>query len=356
VGREPRHHAALAPGGGDMGAAVRSHDWSATPLGAIETWSPELRTAAEMVLESRFPQALIWGPELTTLYNDAYAIVLYGKHAPLGRSFRDNWREIWPSVQPIVDKAFAGQSSYFEEYMLEVARSEGLRRAWFTFAYSPVRLSDGSVGGMLDTVIDVTAQVQARETAQVLREELAHRLKNTMAMVQSLAQRTLSGVTERDAVRTFEKRIVALGHAHEVLSRGGQVASLDELADGLLAMHGDRFDVSGPEVTMGASAALRMSLILHELATNAVKYGALSLPEGRVALHWHFEPNDEAGDDLVVCWREAGGPVVCEPTRFGFGTRLIDLGLMGTGKVARRYPSDGMQADLRVPVRDLAER
>lgn len=338
-----------------MAEAVCAHDWAASSLGPIASWPMELRTAAAMVLESRFPQALIWGPDLLMIYNDAYATVLYGKSAPLGRSFCDIWADIWPHVRPLVEKAFAGEASYFEEFALEVERSEGRKRAWFTFCYSPVRLADGSVGGMLDTVIEATGAVQARETAEVLRDELAHRLKNTMAMVQSLARRTLGGVTERDAVKTFEKRIVALGHAHEVLSRGGQTAWLAELADGLLAMHGDRFDVSGPEVALGSSAALRLSLILHELATNAVKYGALSAPEGRVALHWWMETGDE-GDDLVVCWRETGGPAVVPPTRFGFGTRLIDLGLMGTGKVERRYPRDGMEADLRVPMRDLAER
>lgn len=345
----------FAPGGGRMAEAVRAFDWATTPLGPLETWPAELRTTAAMVLESRFAKALIWGPALTTLYNDAFAEILDGKPSPLGRSFGDIWQEVWHEVGPMVDKALAGKSCFFEDFALDMDRGAGIERAWFTFCFSPVRCADGTVAGMLDTAVETTEAVKARTTAEVLREELAHRLKNTMAMIQSLAQRTLSGVADRDAVKTFEKRMIALAHAHDVLGRGSwQNASLGELADGLLAMHGDRFDVSGPDVALSASATLRVSLILHELATNAVKYGALSAPDGRVGLHWHVE-DGEIGEDLVVCWREAGGPAVTPPSRFGFGTRLIDLGMMGTGKVERRYPREGMQADLRVPLSDLQE-
>jgi two-component sensor histidine kinase len=346
----------LAPNGGRMGEAVRVFDWATTSLGPIETWPAELLSAAASVLESHFPQALVWGSDRVTIYNDAFAAILHGKAAPLGRGFDAIWSEVWDKLEPIASAAMAGKASYFEDYPLDVDRGNGVERCWFTFCYSPVRLANGRVGGMLDTVVETTGKMRARETAEVLRDELAHRLKNTMAMVQSLAQRTLSGVTERDAVKAFEKRVIALGHAHDVLGRGGwQNASLGELADGLLAMHGNRFEVSGPDIALGASATLRLSLILHELATNAAKYGALSAAGGRVALHWHLEPAGK-GDDLVLCWREQGGPRVCPPTRTGFGTRLIDMGLLGTGKVERRYPPEGMEADLRVPVADLAER
>lgn len=337
-----------------MAEAVRRFDWGATPAGPIEAWPVELRTAAAIVLESHFPQALVTGPALTTLYNDAYMEILHGNQALLGQSFADIWRDAWDKVGPIVAAAMAGQARYHEDFKVEMDRGQGQEPAWFTFCYSPVRLADGRVIGMIDTVVETTPTVRARQLAEVLRDELAHRLKNTMAMVQSLAHRTLNLVAERDAVKAFEKRVVALGHAHEVLARGGQTASLAELADGLLAMHGDRFDVSGPEVALGSSAALRLSLILHELGTNAVKYGALSVPDGRVALHWHIELGADGGD-LVVCWREEGGPPVTPPTRTGYGTRLIDMGLMGTGEVVRRYPEAGMEADLRVPLRDLGE-
>jgi two-component sensor histidine kinase len=339
-----------------MGDAVRDFAWEDTALGPVRHWPPELYTAVALVIESRFPMALVWGAERITIYNDAFRPILGGKSNPLGRPFDEIWAEVWHAIGPLVEQAYAGRPSYHEDFSLVVDRGRGPEPAWFTFCYSPVRLADGSVGGMIDTVMETTSAVLGRQATEVMRDELAHRLKNTMAMVQSLASRTLRGVTDRDAVKTFEKRVVALGHAHDVLGRGKwQNASLGELADGLLAMHGDRFDVRGPEVALGASATLRLSLILHELATNAAKYGALSIEAGRVALHWHFEPGAR-GDDLMLCWREHDGPKVVEPTRVGFGSRLIDMGMIGTGKVARRYPASGVEVDLRVRVADLAER
>lgn len=347
---------ALAPRAGVMGTAVFTHDWGSTPLGRIETWTPELRSAVCLVLESRFPQALVWGPELVTIYNDAFAPILRRKPDSLGRSFAEIWAEVWDQISPLVERAYAGKATFIEDHPLELERGGERETAWFTFCFSPVRVGDGTVGGMIDTVIETTAAVRARHAAEVLRDELAHRLKNTMAMVQSIARRTLRYVTERDAVEAFDKRILAMGHAHDALAAGGwQNASLATLADALLAMHGERFDVSGPPIVLGASAALRLSLILHELATNAVKYGALSSPEGRVALHWHIEPSPK-GEMLALCWREQGGPIVDPPSRIGFGTRLIDMGLMGSCRVERRYPPSGVEVDLRVSLADLDER
>lgn len=348
----------LAPGGGRMGAAVRAFDWASNPLGPCDTWPPELTTAAALVLESHFPMALVWGPALVTIFNDAFVPILGGKPDALGRSFHDIWPEAWPMIGPMVARAMQGEATYLEDFGLEVCRgSDGAReKAWFTFCYSPVRLTDGSVGGMIDTVVETTAIVRARNESDMLRDELAHRLKNTMAMVQSLARRTLRDLDDREMVRTFEKRIVAMGHAHEAPARGGwQTASLGELADGLLAMHGDRFDVQGPEVALGASATLRLSLILHELATNAAKYGALSVPSGRVQLEWRVEEGP-AGEELALCWREHDGPRVTPPTRIGFGTKLIDMGLIGGCHVDRRYPPHGMEVDLRVSTAFLGDR
>lgn len=349
----------FAPGGRQMGEAVRAFDWARTPLGPCDTWPAELKTAAALVLESHFPMALIWGPELVTLYNDAFMPIMGGSTEPLGQCFRDIWPGVWPTIAPMVASAMTGEAVFLEDFEVEVAqgsRGQG-RKLWFTFCFSPVRMADGSVGGVIDTVVETTPMIRARQESDVLRDELAHRLKNTMAMVQSLARRSLREVPDREIVDRFEKRIVAMGRAHEALARGGwQSASLGELADGLLAMHGDRFDVKGPEVALGASAALRLSLILHELATNAAKYGALSVPQGRVQLEWRIDHGGAGSDELTLCWREHDGPAVIPPAQTGFGTKLIDMGLISGSKVDRRYPPHGLEVDLRVPVAFLAER
>lgn len=239
-----------------------------------------------------------------------------------------------------------GETTFIENFELEIERYGRRETAWFTFSYSPVRLADGRVGGMMDTVVETTNMVRAQIESEVLREELAHRLKNTLATVQAIASRTFTDAREKEA---FQARLMALAEAHSVLLRQQwSAASMRTTVEALLALHGRRFDISGPDVQLGAKATVGLSLILHELATNAIKYGALSVPQGRVALHWHTD-----AENLVVCWRESGGPVVATPNRHGFGTRLIDMGLLGTGKVERRYAPAGVEVELRITLADL---
>jgi two-component sensor histidine kinase len=298
------------------------------------------------MLESAFPQALVWGPGLVTLYNDAFQPILGNKPEALGRSFRDVWAEAWEAIGPIAERAFAGEATFIEDYELEIDRYGRRETAWFTFSYSPVRLADGSVGGMMDTVVETTMAVHAKAEAEVLREELAHRLKNTLAMVQAIASRTFTDAAQMEA---FQARLAALAKANDVLMhQNWRAASMRTTVEALLALHGRHFEIAGPDVQLDAKATVGLSLILHELATNAIKYGALSVPQGRVALHWRIE-----AEALVVCWHESGGPVVTPPARQGFGSRLIDMGLLGAGNVERRYAPAGVEVELRVALADL---
>jgi two-component sensor histidine kinase len=329
-----------------MVEAIRAFDWSATPLGPMAQWSTELRTAVSLMLESGFPKALVWGPGLVTLYNDAFRPILGDKPEALGRSFREVWAEVWDSIGPIAERAFAGEATFIENYQLEIERYDRRETAWFTFSYSPVRMADGRIGGLMDTVVETTAAMRAQIESEVLREELAHRLKNTLAMVQAIASRTFSDAQEKEA---FQARLMALAEAHDVLLRQHwSAASMRTTVETLLALHGRRFDIAGPDMQLGAKATVGLSLTLHELATNALKYGALSVPQGRVSLHWHIQ-----AEELAVYWRESGGPAVATPTRQGFGSRLIDMGLLGTGQVERRYPAAGVEVELRVPLNEL---
>lgn len=336
-----------------MAQRVRDFDWPATPLGPMADWPVELKAVVSLVLESHFPKAIVWGPELVTIHNDAFLPILGGKPDALGRSFKDVWAEAWTDIGPIAERAFAGQATYVEDFPLEIDRSGRLERAWFTFCYSPVRLADGAVAGMLDTVVETTATVRAKAQLDVVSDELSHRLKNTMAMVQAIAAQTLKGVAEREAVDAFNSRIVTMGHAHDVLLRQDwSAASLEHTARAALApLDGlQQVSVRGPAVQIGPRATIALSLMLHELATNAAKYGALSTPKGRVELAWTVE------DGLLrLCWRETGGPRVSEPSRKGFGSRLIDMGLGPGGSVERRYPPEGFEADVTAPIAALLE-
>lgn len=191
---------------------------------------------------------------------------------------------------------------------------------------------------------------QARQ--RVLNEELSHRLKNTLSLVQALATQTLKGVVERDAVRAFERRLFALSKAHDVLLQDDwKAAPISTVVGGVLSLHDDasRIEAAGPDVDLGPKATLSLSMILHEMATNAAKYGALSGEAGRVSLTWAIEP-EEDDPMLAVTWAERGGPAVAEPQRSGFGSRLIRTGLVGSGGVDLRYLPEGLHAEFRAPL------
>jgi PAS domain S-box-containing protein len=147
-----------------MGARMRDHDWSASPLGAPGAWPQCLRSAVSLMLGSKFPMFVAWGAELGFLYNDAYAEILGDKHpAALGRRFHDIWSEIWPDIAPLIDRAMAGEATWAENLPLTMNRHGYDEQTYFTFSYSPVRAEDGEVGGMFCACTETTAEVKAEE-------------------------------------------------------------------------------------------------------------------------------------------------------------------------------------------------
>ncbi|GEP06801.1 hypothetical protein MOX02_48390 [Methylobacterium oxalidis] len=147
-----------------MGARIRAHDWSASPLGRPETWPQCLRSAVSLMLGSKFPMFVAWGPELGFLYNDTYAEILGDKHpAALGRRFYDVWSEIWPDISPLIDRAMAGEATWAENLPLVMNRHGYDEQTYFTFSYSPVRDDVGAVGGMFCACTETTGQVTAEE-------------------------------------------------------------------------------------------------------------------------------------------------------------------------------------------------
>jgi signal transduction histidine kinase/CheY-like chemotaxis protein len=148
-------------GDGEMSAAIRAHDWTATPLGPIGAWPDVLKTSIALMLGSHFPQAIIWGPSLTTLYNDAFIPIIGGKVGALGQGFDLIWSEVWDQLDPIAQAAFSGRATYIQDFPLVVHRGEQPDQAYFTFCYSPIRDESGLVVGMLDTVTETTATVTA---------------------------------------------------------------------------------------------------------------------------------------------------------------------------------------------------
>ncbi|NWA70069.1 GAF domain-containing hybrid sensor histidine kinase/response regulator [Pseudomonas reactans] len=152
----------------DMAERVRQHDWASTPLGPLEQWPDVLKTTVALCFASSFPQSIIWGPHLTTLYNDAFIPILGDKPFALGRPFSEVWREVWADVGPIANAAFEGHATYIENFPLLIERGAGLEQAYFTFCYSPIRDPEGKVVGMLDTVTETTATVFLNRRLAVL--------------------------------------------------------------------------------------------------------------------------------------------------------------------------------------------
>jgi PAS domain S-box-containing protein len=153
-------------GAGEVRALLRSHDWNRSPLGDPSLWPAPLRTAVGMVLDSAFPMFVAWGSGLGFLYNDAYARILGDKHpAGLGAPFQRVWSEIWPDIAPIIDRALSGKSAYFEDLPLTVLRRGYPEQSYFTFSYSPLHDSDGTVDGMYCTVIETTERVRSERRA-----------------------------------------------------------------------------------------------------------------------------------------------------------------------------------------------
>lgn len=191
------------------------------------------------------------------------------------------------------------------------------------------------------------AKLQAQADQQLLNQELGHRLKNMLAMIMALATQSLKGASDQVAVETFRKRLMALGAAHEdLLQRSWSGAQIAAIVEGVLdKLAGrERISIEGPDIMLGPRASLALSLIVHELGTNAIKYGALSNETGKVNILWKTEGHGEA-ERLVLRWTETGGPPASAPFETGFGSQLIELGLMGTGDARLEFKSSGLVAE-----------
>ncbi|GLO50231.1 hypothetical protein PPUN110474_16310 [Pseudomonas putida] len=155
-------------GGGLMAERIRNHDWATTTLGPLQHWPDPLKTSLALCLASRFPQAVLWGPDLLTLHNDAFSQILGQKPSALGIPFRAVWQEAWADIGHMANRALAGEAVYIEDFPLTIDRNGGPERAYFTFCYSPIRDHDGKVLGMLDTVTETTASVLANRRLKFL--------------------------------------------------------------------------------------------------------------------------------------------------------------------------------------------
>lgn len=198
---------------------------------------------------------------------------------------------------------------------------------------------------------------KAEETQTLLNHELSHRMKNMFSLVQAIANQTLREVEERELIHAFNERIRALSRAHDVLLKqswaAAELGAVVEAVVATLAADG-AFDISGPDVRLTPGATPTVSLLLYELATNALKYGALSTREGRVEVRWRVEGSGDS-QTLTLDWTESGGPAVAQPSRVGFGSRLIRMGLAGSGGADLCYDATGLKARFSAPFAQVSQ-
>jgi two-component sensor histidine kinase len=333
--------------GGATAEAIRVFDWAATSLGPIDTWPVSLKATMRMVLSSKQPMCFWWGPDLLKFYNDAYVPILGLRQSKaLGRPFEEVWADVWSEVLPFVRSALSGEATWMEDMPLTMTRNGYEEQTYWTFSYSPLYGDDGAIEGLLNIVTETTKAQADRQALQasyeevrghlvqrqayeqelrLLNAELAHRMKNTLAMVQSIVSQSIRNADSlEDVAAVVIARIQALTKAQDLLT-GVSVAAaeLAVIAENAIDPHRlepDRFTFSGPKLLISARQALGLSLALHELATNATKYGALSVPGGCVAISWLLDDNHQ----FSLSWTEAGGPAVITPTRRGFGSKLTE--------------------------------
>ncbi len=242
---------------------------------------------------------------------------------------------------------------------MHLERPDG-SRIWIEVVGEAIRDVTGRLRGAVLCASEIEDRKRAEAHQRILARELSHRLKNTLAVVQSIATQTLRSTTDIETARgTLSQRIQALSHAHEILLTGQHDAgSVEAIVAGAVRVHdtGGRVALTGPQVLIGPRAALALALIANELSTNAVKYGALSVPDGRIAVDWSLRREAPGGPQLLdFRWTETGGPPVVAPSRKGFGTRLVGMGLTGTpeGAVDLTYDPAGLACRIVAPLNDL---
>jgi hypothetical protein len=184
-------------GGGKMGALMRGHDWSKSPLGEPATWPDLLKSAVATCLASRFPMVIWWGPDLIMLYNDAWQPILgETKHpAGLGRPGRESWPETWPIVGQQFESALKGDANWSEDLLLASDRQGFMQECYFTYSHSPLKDAAGAVVGVLTAVTETTPRVLSERRMQALR---------------NLSNATLEAATETEDVDQVCKRLIAL--------------------------------------------------------------------------------------------------------------------------------------------------
>ncbi|MCK1423566.1 PAS domain S-box protein [Bradyrhizobium sp. 182] len=259
------------------------------------------------------------------------AVEMAGRTPQPGDEWCVTWKLYWPDGSPLPHNECPMAVALRENRPVRGAeaiaeRPDG-RRVPFIPYPTPLRDAAGKLVGAINMLVDISERKRAENAQKVLIDELNHRVKNTLATVQSLASQTARHAADLDEfVSTFTGRLLALARAHDLLTmRNWQDAPFEKLIHDIVGpVSGGRVATSGPDVNLDARAALSVTMVFNELLTNATKYGALSKPHGSVSLTWRIAEGERSQRRLACEWLERGGPPVTPPKRRGFGTRLME--------------------------------
>ena len=320
---------------------------SALAAGRMGTWETDL------VAKTR-----LWTPE---------GMVLFGINLPGGRGHVGGTEdEYWSALHP--------DDRYLMHKFHELADSQDL----FTSEYRVIwpdgttlwlrghgrvvsRSPDGKAHRLVSIVADVTERKAAEDHAQFLMNELSHRSKNLLAVIQSISRRTARTTTTMEEFESrFGRRLQGLAASHDVLVRNSwQGAPLADLMRQQLLpfmdIQSSRLELTGPNVVVTAEATQAIGLAIHELATNAIKYGALSVPAGKIKISWAFDNGSLASSELLLKWVEQGGPPVVTPSRNGFGHLVIGEMIERSlnAKVILEFATHGLEWSVSIPSNSL---
>lgn len=209
--------------------------------------------------------------------------------------------------------------------------------------------------------VDAQASAIAKELQEVVIRELHHRVKNTLAIVSAITSQSLKTANSlEEASKTIGDRLQALGTAQDLLIRerwtgAGCRTLIESAVKAFQSKSLDQFEIRGENIAISAGPAMSLSMVIHELCTNATKYGALSVPGGRVSIEWTVSDDDPKR--FVLHWKESGGPPVREPSRKSFGSRLIEQALPGQlkGEARLRFDPGGLSCEVNIPLSAMQE-
>ncbi|MEY3704523.1 MAG: hypothetical protein RLZZ561_2143 [Pseudomonadota bacterium] len=238
-----------------------------------------------------------------------------------------------------------------------LCRKKSGAKFWASFFINPLRDDDGKTIHYFASFVDLTDHKEEQIRLRMLVDELNHRVKNTLATVQLIVSQAMQGKADATVRDAIEARLSALSRSHDLLTRGQW--SKSDLRDVILAAlepfgiekgNNPRFSLSGDVVKVAPTAVLALGIFFHELATNALKYGALSAPQGKISIDWTVTQAVD-GEALLLNWRETGGPPVPPRSHKGFGSRVIERGLSHQlgGSVALTFLPEGLECAISIP-------